>query len=203
MRHSSRFRPFRCESCCSTTKIATLPDLKRAPGTDVDLTVFRKLKQLDYLTSYSHRVAVSTRFVRSPISEPMVCGPASRPGSPATVPSWHTAEAFIRNSVAGYFAEETVRHPAYRSAGCLTPTRPAGRGSLRELISGLFLYTSMNPVTRQQQRLTRRGNQSVPTVVDASRLEVSPDEMKAAIILFYQRLLDEQQRRLCTPLWNR
>src|SRR5579863_10423473 len=35
-------------------KIATLPDLKRALGSDVDLTVFRKLKQLDYLTSYSH-----------------------------------------------------------------------------------------------------------------------------------------------------
>jgi hypothetical protein len=36
-------------------KIATLPDLKRALGTQVDLTVFRKLKDLDYLTSYSHR----------------------------------------------------------------------------------------------------------------------------------------------------
>jgi hypothetical protein len=34
-------------------QIATLPDLKRALGTDVDLTVFRKLQQLDYLTSYS------------------------------------------------------------------------------------------------------------------------------------------------------
>ena len=36
-------------------KIATLPDLKRALGTQVDLTVFRKLKHLGYLTSYSHR----------------------------------------------------------------------------------------------------------------------------------------------------
>jgi hypothetical protein len=35
--------------------------------------------------------------------------------------------------------------------------------------------------------------------VDASRLEVSPDEMKAAIILFYS-LLDEQQRRLYAGL---
>ncbi len=57
----------------------------------------------------------------------------------------------------------------------------------------------MNPVTRQQQRLARRSNQSIPTVVDASRLEVSPDEMKAAIILFYS-LLDEQQRRLYAGL---
>ena len=36
-------------------------------------------------------------------------------------------------------------------------------------------------------------------VVDATRLEVSPDEMKAAIILFYS-LLDEQQRRLYAGL---
>ena len=36
-------------------------------------------------------------------------------------------------------------------------------------------------------------------MVDATRLEVSPDEMKAAIILFYS-LLDEQQRRLYAGL---
>jgi len=36
-------------------------------------------------------------------------------------------------------------------------------------------------------------------VVDASHLEVPPDEMRAAIILFYS-LLDEQQRRLYAGL---
>ena len=65
----------------------------------------------------------------------------------------------------------------------------------RELISDLFLYTAIDPATRQRRRMTRRSNQSFPTVVDASRLEVSPDDMTAAIILFYS-LLGEQQRRL-------
>src|SRR5260370_12362821 len=41
-------------------KMATLGELKRALGTQVDLTVFRKLKQLDYLTSYSHRARYYT-----------------------------------------------------------------------------------------------------------------------------------------------
>src|SRR6185437_7853705 len=68
-----------------------------------------------------------------------------------------------------------------------------------ELISGLFLYTSIDPATSQRQSLTRRSNQSVPTVVDATRMEVSPDEMKATIILFCS-LLDEQQRRLYAGL---
>src|SRR6202158_4478669 len=36
-------------------KIATLPELKVALGTNADLTVFRKLKLLDYLSSYTHR----------------------------------------------------------------------------------------------------------------------------------------------------
>ena len=41
-------------------KIATLDELKRVLGTPVDLTVFRKLKQLDSLTSYSHRARYYT-----------------------------------------------------------------------------------------------------------------------------------------------
>jgi hypothetical protein len=36
-------------------------------------------------------------------------------------------------------------------------------------------------------------------VADASALQVSPDELKAAILLFYS-LLDEQQRRLFAGL---
>ena len=36
-------------------KIADLPELRRVLGTDTDLTVFRKLKQLDCVASYTHR----------------------------------------------------------------------------------------------------------------------------------------------------
>ena len=36
-------------------KIADLPDLKRVLGTEANLTVFRKLKHLGYLASYTHR----------------------------------------------------------------------------------------------------------------------------------------------------
>ena len=41
--------------CLLRHKIATLPELKRALGTEVDLTVFRKLKPLGYLSSYTYR----------------------------------------------------------------------------------------------------------------------------------------------------
>jgi integrase len=49
------FRPDELRALLLRNKIATLDELKLALGTPVDVTVFRKLKPLDYLTSYSHR----------------------------------------------------------------------------------------------------------------------------------------------------
>jgi hypothetical protein len=178
-------------------KIATLPDLKRALGTDVDLTVFRKLKQLDYLTSYSHRGRFYTlrEIARFGADGLWSCDPAwfSRYGTLLA-----TAEAFIRSSAGGYFAED-LSEILHVGAQDVLRQLVQRKRIARELISGVFLYTSIDPATRQRQRLIRRSSQSIPMVVDASRLEVSPDEMKAAIILFYS-LLDEQQRRLYASL---
>src|SRR3984893_14831943 len=86
-------------------KIATLPDLKRALGTDVDLTVFRKLRELDYLTSYSHR---GRFYTLREIARFRADGLWSR--DPACFSRYGTllatAEAFIHQSAAGMFAEE-------------------------------------------------------------------------------------------------
>ena len=49
------FRSNDLRSLLLRSRIATLDQLKQALGTSVDITVFRKLKPLDYLTSYSHR----------------------------------------------------------------------------------------------------------------------------------------------------
>src|SRR5258706_5568049 len=49
------YRSDELRSLLLRNKIATLDELKQALGTLVDVTVFRKLKPLDYLTSYSHR----------------------------------------------------------------------------------------------------------------------------------------------------
>lgn len=49
------FRSDELRSLLLRSKIATIEELKQALGTAVDVTVFRKLKPLDYLTSYSHR----------------------------------------------------------------------------------------------------------------------------------------------------
>jgi hypothetical protein len=179
----------------STT--ATLPDLKRALGTGVDLTVFRKLKDLDYLTSYSHRgryysLRELARFDADGLwSHDRVW--FSRHGTLLA-----TAEAFVNGSPKGYFAEELAQTLHVETQDVLRQLTHRQRIS-RELVSGWYLYTSTDPTTRQRQRLLRRSVQAVPTITDASKLEVSPDEVKASMVLFFS-LLDERQRRLYAGL---
>jgi hypothetical protein len=69
----------------------------------------------------------------------------------------------------------------------------------RQPESGLYLYTSISSDVRRVQLLERRTSGSVPVLTDFTKLEVSPNELKAAIVLFYS-LLDEQQRRLYAGL---
>ncbi len=49
------FRSDELRSFLLRNQIATVHEMKQALGTAVDVTVFRKLKPLDYLVSYSHR----------------------------------------------------------------------------------------------------------------------------------------------------
>ena len=178
-------------------KIASLDDLKRALKTDVDLTVFRKLKSLGYLSSYTHRGGYYSlneiaRFDDSGLwSHEAVW--FSRYGTLLT-----TVETFVSRSPQGFFAHDLADalhvevHDALRQL--------VQRGRLRRTeVAGLFLYTSIDPSLHRQQLRARQTAQSVPVVADVGALEVSPDELKASILLFYS-LLDEQQRRLYAGL---
>jgi len=178
-------------------QIATLPELKDALGTTVDVTVFRKLKQLEYLTSYSHRGAYYTlrEIARFDGNGLWSCQSVwfSRYGTLLA-----TAENFVNQSSQEYFAEELAEslHVQVRDALLQLVER---RRLSRQLLSGLYLYTSTTAEVRQRQLLTRRTAQAVPVLTDAGAVEISAAELKAAIILFYS-LLDEQQRRLYAGL---
>jgi hypothetical protein len=69
----------------------------------------------------------------------------------------------------------------------------------RSEVAGRFLYTSADGRKARDQLRSRQTAQAVPLLTDASVLQVSPDELKAAILLF-NSLLDEQQRRLFAGL---
>jgi PAS domain S-box-containing protein len=174
-------------------KIADLPELKRVLGTDTDLTVFRKLKQLHYLASYTHRGRFYTlpeiaRFDdRGLWSHEGVW--FSRHGTLLA-----TLETFVNQSADGYYAHELADA---LHAGVQQPLRYLAEQQrlLRMEVDGQFLYTAIESVPRRQQLLARRSAQAVPVAVHFADLQASPDELKAAIPLFYG-LLDEQQRRL-------
>jgi len=178
-------------------KIADLPELKRILGTETDLTVFRKLKQLDYLASYTHRGRFYTLPEIAHFDDHGLWSHAgvwfSRHGTLLA-----SVEVFVNQSGNGYYAHELadVLHAEVQQ-----PLRQlVGQQRLaRTELEGQFLYTAVEPGPRRQQIAARRSAQAVPLVVNPAAVLASPDELKAAILLFYG-LLDEQQRRLFAGL---
>lgn len=191
------FRSDELRSLLLRNKIATLDELKQALGTPVDVTVFRKLKPLEYLTSYSHRGRYYTLREIARFDDNGLWSQAdvwfSRFGTLLA-----TAEAFVNRSPRGYFAHELARALHLEVQDALHQLAQQDRVA-RQVVSGLYLYVAIDPTLQRGQLLTRRTVEAVPTVVDASRLQVSEEELKAAILLFYS-LLDEQQRRLYAGL---
>ena len=191
------FRSDELRSLLLHSKIATLDELKQALGTSVDVTVFRKLKPLDYLTSYSHRGRYYTLHEIARFDDKGLWSQAdvwfSQTGTLLA-----TAETFVNRSPRGYFADELARALHVEVQDALHQLTQQRRIT-RQLVSGLYLYTAIDRTVQQGQLLTRRNLEAVPTMLDASKLEVSEEELKAAILLFYS-LLDEQQRRLYAGL---
>ena len=87
------------------SRIATLPQLKVVMGTEADITVFRKLKELVYHTSYSHRGRFYTLDECADFDENGLWSFHSvwfsRHGTLVS-----TAEAFVNRAPAGYFVAE-------------------------------------------------------------------------------------------------
>ena len=105
---------------------------------------------------------------------------------------------FVNRSPRGYFAAELARALHVEVQDALHQLTQQHRVT-REVVSGLYLYTATERTIQRGQLLTRRTAQALPTVLDASGLTVSAEELKASILLFYS-LLDEQQRRLYAGL---
>jgi hypothetical protein len=175
-------------------KIATLPELKQVLGTTVDTTVFRKLKELSYRSSYSHRGRYYT-LAEIPQFDPQGLWSFqsvwfSRWGTLVT-----TVESLVSDAPQGYFAEELrqILHVEVKDA--LLQLVEQHRLA-RQPVTGLFLHCSSDPTTRRRQVLARQALSEIPGSASA---EVSPEELKASLVLFAS-LLDEQQRRLYAGL---
>jgi hypothetical protein len=180
-----------------SNQMATLGEMKQALGTSVDVTVYRKLKPLGYLASYSHR---GRYYTLREIARFDDHGLWSRDEV------WFshfgtllaTAEGFVNHSPGGYFADELARALHVEVQDALRHLAQQHRVT-REIVSGRYLYTAADRAIRSGQLTTRRIVEAVPAVAVASVPEVSEDQWKASVWLFYS-LLDEQQRRLYAGL---
>jgi len=166
-----------------------LKDLKDAVGTTVDMTIFRILKSLSSRSSYSHGGRFYTLDSIAEFDDnglwchQSVC--FSRYGNLLL-----TLEYFVTESEAGYFAADLERLLHVDVKASLLRLVKRGRIG-RKKISGVYLYCSPVPTIRRKQLLSRQVQGAAPTNFS--------DEIKAAIILFFS-MLDEQQRRLFAGL---
>jgi len=179
-------------------KIATMPELMAALGTDAKRTTFRKLKEIAYRTSYSHRGRYYTLNDVADFDER---------GLWAYEKVWFsiygtllsTAAAMVESAQLGYFVEEldNLLHVGTKDA-----LRKLARDArlAREEVAGRFLYCAADSGHRRRQLLARRAMLVEPGVVGAlPEADIMPEELRAAIVLFYS-LLDEKQRRLYAGL---
>lgn len=177
-----------------SNKIATLPELKQALGTAVDTTVFRKLKELSYRSSYSHRGRYYT------LAEIAQFDPQglwsfqdvwfSRWGNLVT-----TVESLVSDAPQGYFANQLRQILRVEVKDTLLQLVEQRRIA-RQQVDTLFLYCSRDAALRRRQVLARQALSEIPGSASA---EVSPEELQASLVLF-SSLLDEQQRRLYAGL---
>ena len=178
------------------TKIATLDQLSEALGSASPITVFRKLDQLHYRTSYSHRGRYYTldriaRFDDNGLwSHDAVW--FSRFGTLVD-----TAAAFVNRARSGYFVAELDQALHVSVQDTLLQLVNQGRLA-RQPVSGLFLYCSADPTLRQRQ-LQARQAATTSAVAATQMLDADSQVVKAGILLFYS-LLDEPQRRLFAGL---
>ena len=109
-----------------------------------------------------------------------------------------TLEAWIESSPQGWFADELAAQLHVEVQDSLHDLFVKDR-TRRSLIAGRFLYTAADAKLSKNQIRVRTAANTVPVAVNIATIQIPPDELKAAILLFYS-LLDEQQRRLFAGL---
>jgi len=179
-------------------KIATLDEVKAALGTQADATAFRKLAEASYVTSYSHRGGYySLADIPEYDESGLWCVGSVRFSRHGTLLS--TVAALTEAAEAGLYARELEQVLNVEVKGALLKLLRQRRLS-REKVAGQFLYCSQRSAARKQQVRARRILEA--GFLPAGRLphqDVMPEELKAAIVLFFS-LLDEKQRRLYAGL---
>ena len=179
-------------------KIATLDQLREALGNPARCTVFRKLSDLQYLSSYSHRGKYYTLKSIAQFSEQGLWSFRSvwfsRFGN-----LLQTCQAFVLHSDTGYSAGELREILQVKTKHALTKLFRDGRLA-REKFDSVYVYLSAQKDVASRQIKTRKAllRQSAASLIVANP-DLATDEAKALLVLFCS-MLNEKQRRLYAGL---
>ena len=179
-------------------KIARMPKLMAALGTHARRTVFRKLKELAYRTSYSH---CGRYYALDEVAQ------FDEQGLWSYGEVWFSVHGTLLSTVAamveaaefGHFVDELDNRLHVGTKDALRKLVRDARLT-REKVAGQFLYCAADSRRRRQQLLARRCVLAAPGVLGPiPEAAIVPEELRAAIVLFFS-LLDEKQRRLYAGL---
>ena len=179
-------------------KIATIEDLKKVLGTDVRMTVYRKLRELPFRTSYSHRgkyYALQKTIHFDDI------------GLWSCKSVWfsfygtllETAKAFVTKSEMGYsvIELEEILHVSVKESLINLFRR---KSIWRKKVAGLYVYFA-DSAEVQSKQVIRRKEYLHDQSYKSGKVEegLLYHELKATIVLF-SSLLNEKQKRLYAGL---
>ncbi len=179
-------------------KIASLDELMVALGTDARRTVFRKLNELAHHTSYSHRGGYYT-LDESAEFDALGLWSHRQVWFSVHGTLLATAAATVMSGEAGYFVDELDNLLHVSTKDALRKLVREARLD-REKLAGQFLYCAADAARKAEQLLARRILLGQPGALrPLPQADMLPDELRAAIVLFFS-LLDEKQRRLYAGL---
>lgn len=176
--------------------IATLDELKNVLGTNVSMTIFRKLKELNYLSSCSHRgkyysLPELARFNNNGLwfYNSILF---STHGSLKKTIKYLTETSEQGNTINDF--KNMLKLDPNESLLKLIYSKQL----YRKKMNGVYVYFSSDEKIRKQQRILRNKSEK-----EISLKNITPDilmnELKAGIIIFYSTL-NEKQRRLYAGL---
>lgn len=195
---TERYAASTLESLLNKQKIATLQELMAALRTEVPMTVYRKLQALAYLKSYSDRGKYYT-LAGIPVFDRQGLWTYQSARFSRFGTLIDTLEQFVNVADEGYFEAELEDRLGVSVRAPLLKLWQEGRLA-REKLAGRLLYHSAVPGHGMQQLRSRRESQEDRAVgIERVGRELLHHELKAAIVLFFS-LLDEQQRRLYAGL---
>ncbi len=178
-------------------KVVTLDEIKECLSAS-RMTVIRRLRELNYITSYSHRGKFYTLGSIPEFSEQGLWSYNSAHFSTLGT-LINTCKHFIHVSEPGYTVKE-LQDKLYVNVKLALIELYKRNDIYREKCNGKYVYFSKHFQRRKQQLLIRH-SQNDTTVFNLDKLSnhVITDELKAIIILFYS-ILNEKQRRLYAGL---